>query len=107
MKHVSGSDEKNRPPEASAGADASRDRALEAKELEGAVGEALSKLSKRERAASIMCQFEGMAYRDIAEALAASEAAVKSLIPRATLSIARALERFQAPADAGIEGREI
>ena len=60
------------------------------------MGQALSKMSERERAAFTMCRFEGMAYRDIAEALEASEAAVKSLIHRATLAVARKIEELQA-----------
>lgn len=72
------------------------DQAVEGRELESAVRLALARLSDRERAAFTMCRFEGMAYRDIAEALSASEAAVKSLIHRATLSVARAIEELQA-----------
>ena len=74
------------------------DEALHGKELEGAVGDALSQLSDRERAAFTMCRFEGMAYREIAEALSASENAVKSLIHRATLAVARRLSKLQAGA---------
>ena len=76
----------------------SPDQALWGKQLEGAVGEALSQLSERERAAFCMCRFEGLAYRDIAEALSASEAAVKSLIHRATLTVARRIEEFKSGA---------
>jgi RNA polymerase sigma-70 factor (ECF subfamily) len=72
------------------------DEAVAGKEMERAVGEALKGLSERERAAFTMCRFEGMAYRDIAEALEASEAAVKSLIHRATLAVARKIEELQA-----------
>jgi RNA polymerase sigma-70 factor (ECF subfamily) len=72
------------------------DQALAGRELERAVAEALAKMSARERAAFTMCRFEGMAYRDIAEALEASEAAVKSLIHRATLAVARRIEELQA-----------
>ncbi|MCY1031142.1 sigma-70 family RNA polymerase sigma factor [Corallococcus sp. BB11-1] len=72
------------------------DQALSGRELEAAVGAALGDLSDRERAAFTMCRFEGMAYRDIAEALEASEAAVKSLIHRATLAVARRIEALQA-----------
>lgn len=71
------------------------DQALAGRELERAVGEALKTMSERERAAFTMCRFEGMAYRDIAEALEASEAAVKSLIHRATLAVARKVEELQ------------
>ena len=80
-------------PEAS-----SPDEALHGRELEQAVGEAMAQMSERERAAFTMCRFEGMAYRDIADALAASEAAVKSLIHRATMAVARKLSELQAGA---------
>lgn len=73
-------------------------RAVEGRELEACVRGALAELSDRERAAFTLCRFEGMAYRDIAEALSASEAAVKSLIHRATLSVARKIEALQAGA---------
>lgn len=72
------------------------DVALAGRELERVVGAALGDMSARERAAFTMCRFEGMAYRDIAEALEASEAAVKSLIHRATLAVARRIEELQA-----------
>jgi RNA polymerase sigma-70 factor (ECF subfamily) len=72
------------------------DEAVAGRELERAVAEALKGLSERERAAFSMCRFEGMAYRDIADALEASEAAVKSLIHRATLAVARKIEELQA-----------
>jgi RNA polymerase sigma-70 factor (ECF subfamily) len=72
------------------------DQHLAGREMERAVSEALRGLSERERAAFTMCRFEGMAYKDIAEALEASEAAVKSLIHRATLAVARRIEELQA-----------
>jgi RNA polymerase sigma-70 factor (ECF subfamily) len=82
--------------EASLPGGVSPDEVLAGRELERAVNQALAKMSERERAAFTMCRFEGMAYRDIAEALDASEAAVKSLIHRATLAVARKLEELQA-----------
>jgi RNA polymerase sigma-70 factor (ECF subfamily) len=72
------------------------DESLAGKELERAVGQALAGMSERERAAFCMCRFEGMAYREIADALSASEAAVKSLIHRATLAVARKVEELEA-----------
>ena len=72
------------------------DEAVAGRELERAVGQALQAMTERERAAFTMCRFEGMAYRDIADALEASEAAVKSLIHRATLAVARKIEELQA-----------
>ncbi|MFN0063944.1 MAG: RNA polymerase sigma factor [Myxococcaceae bacterium] len=86
-------------PEAEAQLDVRADAApsphdvLQAKHLERLVHEGLANMSERERAAFSMCRFEGMAYRDIAEALSASEAAVKSLIHRATLVMANKMRR--------------
>ena len=70
--------------------------ALEGKELEGVVNTAMQAMSERERAAFAMCRFEGMAYRDIAEALEATESAVKSLIHRATVQVMNQVEAFHA-----------
>ncbi len=72
------------------------DQSLEGRELEQAVGQALAKMSDRERLAFSMCRFEGLAYKEIAEALQASEAAVKSLIHRATLQVMKQVEALKA-----------
>lgn len=72
------------------------DQVLEAKELEHTLQCALLGMSERERAAFAMCRFEGMAYREIAQVLEASEAAVKSLIHRASLQVLRHLEAHHA-----------
>lgn len=72
------------------------DAHVEGREVESAVQRAIGGMSERERAAFCMCRFEGMAYRDIAAALEASEAAVKSLIHRATLQVAKQLEDLKA-----------
>lgn len=72
------------------------DQSLEGKELEKAVGAAMAKMSDRERLAFSMCRFEGLAYKEIADALQASEAAVKSLIHRATLQVMKQVEALRA-----------
>lgn len=72
------------------------DSALEGHELEQAVHLAIDGMSERERAAFCMCRFEGLPYRDIAAALDASEAAVKSLIHRATLQVMKQVELLKA-----------
>jgi RNA polymerase sigma-70 factor (ECF subfamily) len=94
--HKSEEPDEKEGPEAALPGGSSPDEELAGKEMEQAVGQALSRMSERERAAFTMCRFEGMAYRDIAEALEASEAAVKSLIHRATLAVAKRLEELQA-----------
>jgi RNA polymerase sigma-70 factor, ECF subfamily len=68
---------------------------LEAKELEAVVSRALEAMTPRERAAFTMCRFEGLAYRDIAQALESSESAVKSLIHRATVTVMRHVQQFE------------
>jgi len=98
VTHVSEQGEEGRPVETPAPEAHGPDRAAEGRELEATVAAALQRLSERERTAFALCRFEGMAYRDIAEVLSASEAAVKSLIHRATLSVARAVEGWQAGA---------
>jgi len=65
--------------------------ALAGKDLESALSQALAELPERERVAFSLCRFEGMAYKDIAAALDTSEAAVKSLIHRATVAVAHRL----------------
>jgi RNA polymerase sigma-70 factor, ECF subfamily len=105
VKHVSEGPEEGEPLETAA-PDADRpDQALAGRELESTVGAALAALSERERTAFTLCRFEGMAYRDIAEVLQASEAAVKSLIHRATLAVARKIQVFQSGDDVPLRSR--
>jgi RNA polymerase sigma-70 factor, ECF subfamily len=105
VKHVSEGPEDGTALE-TPGPDGERpDQHLDGRELESAVGSALAGLSERERTAFTLCRFEGMAYRDIAEVLQASEAAVKSLIHRATLAVARKIEAFQSGADEPLRSR--
>src|SRR5207245_6998224 len=80
--------------------------AIAGRELEGALSEALRALPERERAAFAMCRFEGMPYKDIAEALGASEPAVKSLTHRATVAVAKRLEPLTSGAGAGAATRK-
>ena len=77
------------------------DQVMEAKDVERALQRALCGMSDRERAAFTMCRFEGMAYRDIADALEATEAAVKSLIHRASLQVLTHLDALKI--NAGVE----
>ena len=72
------------------------DEVVAGKELEAAVQRALAAMSDRERAAFVMCRFEGMPYREIAVALSATELAIKSLIHRATLVVAREVRALDA-----------
>ncbi len=66
----------------------------EARSLEQAVVALLGALPEKQRAAFVLCRFEGMSYEEIAETLETSVSAVKSLIHRATVSAAAALAPF-------------
>jgi RNA polymerase sigma-70 factor (ECF subfamily) len=65
-----------------------------ARSLEQAVVSLLGALPEKQRAAFVLCRFEGMSYEEIAETLETSVSAVKSLIHRATVSAATALAEF-------------
>jgi RNA polymerase sigma-70 factor (ECF subfamily) len=69
------------------------DAAATGQALARVVQATLAALPDRERAAFSLCRFEGLSYRDIAEALETTEPAVKSLIHRATVALAEAVER--------------
>jgi RNA polymerase sigma-70 factor (ECF subfamily) len=105
VAHVRDEAEEGRPLEMPAPESESPHRAAEGRELEAEVAAAMARLSDRERTAFALCRFEGMAYRDIAEVLSASESAVKSLIHRATLSVARAVDRWQSGAETPARSR--
>lgn len=105
VKHVSEGPEEGEPLETAAPEAERPDHQLAGQELESAVGRALASLSERERTAFTLCRFEGMAYRDIAEVLQASEAAVKSLIHRATLAVAEKIQVFQSGDDEPLRSR--
>jgi RNA polymerase sigma-70 factor (ECF subfamily) len=66
----------------------------EAAALERAVVALLGSLPEKQRAAFVLCRFEGLSYEEIAETLETSVSAVKSLIHRATVSAAAALAPF-------------
>lgn len=71
--------------------DASPQQELEAARLAGAVTALLGRLPENQRAAFVLCRFEGLSYEEIAEALETSVSAVKSLVHRATVAAAAAL----------------
>jgi RNA polymerase sigma-70 factor (ECF subfamily) len=76
---------------------------LEAERLAEAVSRLLAGLPEKQRAALILCRFEGLSYEEIAEALDTSVSAVKSLCHRATVAAAAALAPFQPAAPQEVE----
>jgi RNA polymerase sigma-70 factor (ECF subfamily) len=63
--------------------------------LEGAVRALLAGLPEKQRAAFVLCRFEGLSYEEIASVLETTVPAVKSLVHRATVAAAAALAPFQ------------
>ena len=61
-------------------------------ELRSALAAALAELPDKQRAAFVLVHYQELAYRDAAAALQVSEAAVKSLIHRARISMMQRLE---------------
>jgi len=54
----------------------------------------LARLPEKQRAAFVLCRFEGLSYEEIAAVLDTTVSAVKSLVHRATVAAAQALEPF-------------
>jgi RNA polymerase sigma-70 factor (ECF subfamily) len=79
------------PSDAATPEDHARGRALEA-----AFRELLARLPDKQRAALVLCRFEGLSYEEIAQVLDTTVSAVKSLVHRATVAAAAALAPFQA-----------
>jgi RNA polymerase sigma-70 factor (ECF subfamily) len=78
-------------------------QSLEAGRLAAAVATLLDGLPEKQRAALVLCRFEGMSYEEIAETLETSVSAVKSLVHRATEAAAAALAPFQPAAPQEVE----
>ncbi len=73
------------------GGAATPEQAAEGAALSRAVEALLESLPEKQRAAFVLCRFEGLSYEEIARALDTSVAAVKSLVHRATVRAATAL----------------
>jgi RNA polymerase sigma-70 factor (ECF subfamily) len=77
--------------EVAASEDEGADRAIELKETQGAVRRSLAKLPDRQRQALVLKTYEGLSYREIAEAMDATLPAVESLLQRATAALRKDL----------------
>jgi len=62
--------------------------------LERSVERLLARLPENQRAAFVLCRFQGLSYEDIAQVLGVTVPAVKSLVHRATVAAAEALAPF-------------
>jgi RNA polymerase sigma-70 factor (ECF subfamily) len=73
------------------GGEATPEQHATAAALGRAVERLLASLPDKQRAAFVLCRFEGLSYEEIGEALGTSVSAVKSLVHRATVAAAEAL----------------
>jgi RNA polymerase sigma-70 factor (ECF subfamily) len=64
------------------------------RELARALDEAIAELPPKQRAALLLSRVDGLAYRDVAEALGSTEGAIKALLFRATHSLKDRLRDF-------------
>ena len=67
------------------------DRAYDRDRLRQALGRALRALPDKQRAALLLCHYEGFSYREAAEMVDVSESALKSLVHRAREAMIREL----------------
>jgi RNA polymerase sigma-70 factor (ECF subfamily) len=82
-------------PDALPSGAATPEQAARGRALEEAVRALLARLPEKQRAALVLCRFEGLSYEDIAQVLETTVPAVKSLVHRATVAAAEALAAFQ------------
>ena len=69
------------------------------KQLRAALEQALAELPERQRAALLLVHYEGLSYRDAAEAIDVSEPAIKSLIHRARGALIERLGSAASPTE--------
>ena len=69
------------------------DEKIEARERSQTVRDAIAKLPKKQRLALILNAYDQLSYKEIAQRLACSEGAVKSIIHRAKLAIRDLLQK--------------
>jgi RNA polymerase sigma-70 factor, ECF subfamily len=83
-------------PDALPGNSATPEEVARGNALARDVAAMLSRLPESQRAAFVLARFEGLPYEEIAEVLGTTVPSVKSLVHRATVSAARALEPWSA-----------
>lgn len=71
------------------------EKLLQQQEIQSALKKAISELPDRQRMAIILHRFEGLSYKEIAQALGCSLSAVESLIFRAMTSLKEKLKSFK------------
>ncbi len=85
----------NQEPPAHVGRSNSGDERLVRRETEGAVQQAIGKLSPALRAPILLRYVEGLSYEEIGETLSVSPGTVASRLSRAHQQLARKLEKFK------------
>ncbi len=82
-----------------AAGDPTPEELVSAAALSRAVQELLARLPEKQRHAFVLARLEGLSYEEVAEVLATTVSAVKSLVHRATVAAADALESFSPPGE--------
>jgi RNA polymerase sigma-70 factor (ECF subfamily) len=72
----------------------SPERMLEQKELAEAIQKAIDELPEEQRVALVLCDLEGLSYKEIAQILGCSVEAVKSRLFRARSALRKKLRPF-------------
>jgi RNA polymerase sigma-70 factor (ECF subfamily) len=70
------------------------EQALQSKEEEGAIQQALGKLSREHRSIIVLRDIEGFSYNEIADVLGVSIGTVKSRLARARSDLKKSLMRY-------------
>src|SRR2546425_857358 len=65
-----------------------------ARQLERRLERLVAELPPKQRAALLLSRMDGLAYRDVAEAIGSTEGAVKALLFRATQTLKRGLREY-------------
>ena len=75
---------------------ATPEAALGEQQMKEAVHKAMGNLADNQRAALLLCHYQGLSYKEAAEVIEVSEGAVKSLIHRAREKLAKDLLHLKA-----------
>jgi RNA polymerase sigma-70 factor (ECF subfamily) len=100
-RQISGPEDAPADPDSLPSGAAGPEEVAQGKALEAAVRDLMARLPEKQRAALVLCRFEGLSYEEIAQVLETTVSAVKSLVHRATVAAAEALDPVETPLRAG------
>lgn len=77
--------------------DVPQDERIAQEQLRKELSRALATLPNKQRAALVLCHYEGLSYQEAAETLEVSESALKSLVFRARQAMIKQMEQYVIP----------